>query len=298
MSPVPGRLLVLGAGTMGSQIAQQAALCGVEVALVDSDGGQLRRAAESNRGHLERRVAKDKLTAEAAESALARVSYSPDLGVAATCSWAIEAILEDETAKRRALAELDEQLPPEAGIATNSSNIGISRIAGATGRPQLCCNMHFFHPVLVVDLCEVMGGPDTASQTLDRAVAWAERIRRRPVRIRGELDGLVVNRVLGAASAEGFALLADGVAEADAIDTAARGGLGWPMGPFQLADFSGVDVIRHVRADRHGRTGDPRDAAAVQVLDRLIAAGRLGRKSGRGFYAYDTDPARPLPLPD
>ncbi|MFN2450989.1 MAG: 3-hydroxyacyl-CoA dehydrogenase family protein [Candidatus Dormibacteria bacterium] len=288
----------MGAGTMGSQIAQQAALQGIDVDLVDADAGQLRRAAESNRGHLERRVAKGGLRPEDAEAALDRVRPATELRVAAGCHWAIEAILEDESAKRRALAELDEQLPPDAGIATNSSNIAISRIAGATGRPQLCCNMHFFHPVLVVDLCEVMGGPDTAPETLDRAVAWAVRMQRHPLRIRGELDGLVVNRVLGAASAEGFSLLADGVAEPQAIDTAARSGLGWPMGPFQLADFSGVDVIRHVRADRSARSGDPRDAATVAVLDRLIAAGRLGRKSGRGFYAYDSTPPRALPLPD
>ena len=283
---------------MGSQIAQQAALHGVDVDLVDADPCQLRRAAESNRGHLDRRVAKGRLRREDADAALDRVRHARDLRVAAGCSWAIEAILEDESAKRRALADLDEQLPPGAGIATNSSNIAISRIAGATGRPQLCCNMHFFHPVLVVELCEVMGGPDTAPETLETAMAWAVRMQRRPLRIRGELDGLVVNRVLGAASAEGFSLLADGVAEPEAIDTAARSGLGWPMGPFQLADFSGVDVIRNVRADRAGRSGDPRDAATVAVLDRLIAAGRLGRKSGRGFYAYDSTPPRALPLPD
>jgi 3-hydroxybutyryl-CoA dehydrogenase len=292
------RLLVLGAGTMGSQIAQQAALHGIEVDLVDISADQLARAAEQNRRLLESRVAKGRLEAAEAEAALARVTTSDDLPASASRSdWAIEAVLEQLEPKRRAFAELDQHLPPHAGIATNSSNIVSSRLADATGRPELCCNMHFFHPVLVMDVCEVVRGPHTSEDTARRAVEWSRRMGRAPVLIEKEIDGFVVNRILGAASREAFTLLAGGIATPADIDAAARLGLNWRMGPFQLADFSGLDTVHDVRRDRYESSGSPGDLDTVEVLAQLIAEGRRGRKSGRGFYDYSTDPPTPLPVP-
>ncbi len=157
--------------------------------------------------------------------------------------------------KREVFRRLDACLPPDAGIATNSSNIVVSRLADATPRPQLCCNMHFFHPVLVMDLCEVVRGPQTAEDTVQRALAWSRRMGRTPILVEREIDGFIVNRVLGAASREAFTLLAEGVASVADIDTATRAGLNWPMGPFQLADFSGLDVVLGVRRDRLQREG-------------------------------------------
>jgi 3-hydroxybutyryl-CoA dehydrogenase len=299
MSDAGERLLVLGSGTMGSQIAQQAALCGVDVDLVDVSAEQLQRAVAQNRALLEKRVARGRLDAADAEAALARVSTSDDLpGAAARCQWAIEAIVERVDAKREAFAELDRHLPDGAGIATNSSNIVSSRLADATQRPQLCCNMHFFHPVLVMDVCEVVRGPHTSDDTARRAVEWCRRIGRTPVLIEREIDGFVVNRVLGAASREAFTLLTDGVASAEDIDAAVRHGLNWPMGPFQLADFSGLDTVLNVRRDRFEQSAQPGDRATVELLERLVADGRLGRKNGRGFYDYSTSPPAPLPLPE
>ena len=292
------RLLVLGAGTMGSQIAQQAALCGVEVVLVDISAEQLAKAADQNRRLLESRVAKGRLEAADAEAALGRVTTSDDLPAsAARCDWAIEAVLERLEAKRTAFAELDRHLPADAGIATNSSNIVSSRIADATGRPDMCCNMHFFHPVLVMDVCEVVRGPHTSADTARRAVEWSRRMGRSPVLIEKEVDGFVVNRILGAASREAFTLLANGVASPQDIDAAARLGLNWRMGPFQLADFSGLDTVHDVRRDRYEKSGASGDLDTVEVLAQLIAEGRRGRKSGRGFYDYSTDPPTPLPVP-
>jgi len=291
-------LLVLGAGTMGAQIAQQAALHGVEVSLVDVDESQLERAVTSNRGHLSRRVERGKLEAAEADAALRRVRVHTDLEPAAAgCTWAIEAIVEEEQAKREAFARLDRSMAPGAGIASNSSNIVVSRLASATKRPELCCNMHFFHPVLVMDLCEVVRGPKTTAETMQRAVAWSRRMGRTPVVIEREVDGFVVNRILGAYSREAFLLLADGVASVADIDPAARLGLNWPMGPFQLADLSGLDTVLGVRRDRMLREHQPGDEATVSILERMVAAGRLGRKSGVGFYDYSADPPQPVPLP-
>ena len=294
-----GRLLVLGAGTMGAQIAQQAALQGVDVHLVDVSAEQLERAAAGNRRLLEGRVAKGRIAAEDAEAALARVHTSGDLpAAAADSSWAIEAIVEQVDAKRRVFSELDRYLPEEAGIATNSSTIVSSRLASATRRADRVCNMHFFHPVLVMDVCEVVRNPQTSDDTVADAVAWCARMGRHAVVIEKEIDGFVVNRILGAASREAFTLLTGGFASFSDIDTAVRAGLNWPMGPFMLADFSGLDTVLNVRRDRASRGNDPGDRAAVELLEKLVGDGRLGRKAGRGFYDWSTKPPTPLSLPE
>jgi len=294
-----GRLLVVGAGTMGAQIAQQAALHGIDVALVDVNAEVLERAMTTNRQWLDRRVDKGKLGREEADAAARGVTAMTDLASAAAGSaWAIEAVVEVASVKREVFAALDAHLPATAGIATNSSNIVVSRLADATRRPELCCNMHFFHPVLVMDLCEVVRGPQTSDETCERAVAWSRRMGRTPIVVEKEIDGFIVNRILGSASREAFSLLQGGVASAEDIDVAVRKGLNWPMGPFQLADFSGLDTVLTIRRDRMERDHAPGDVATVAILERMVAAGRLGRKSGRGFYDYAVDPPTPLPLPD
>lgn len=294
-----GRLLVLGAGTMGAQIAQQAALHGVDVHLVDVSGEQLERGVAQNRRLLESRVAKGRMSAEDAEAALSRVRTSDDLpAVAGECGWAIEAIVEQVDAKRQAFSELDRYLGDQAGIATNSSTIVSSRLASATRRPERVCNMHFFHPVLVMDVCEVVRNPQTSDGTVEDAVDWCRRMGRRAVVIEKEIDGFVVNRILGAASREAFSLLTGGFASFSDIDVAVKAGLNWPMGPFMLADFSGLDTVLNVRRDRASRGNDPGDLATVELLEKLVADGRLGRKAGRGFYDWSTTPPTPLPLPE
>ena len=294
-----GRLLVVGAGTMGAQIAQQAALHGIDVALVDVNPDELQRAMASNRQLLDRRVEKGKLDRDAADAAARGVTAMSDLPLAASgAAWAIEAVVEVASVKREVFAALDANLPADAGIATNSSNIVVSRLADATRRPELCCNMHFFHPVLVMDLCEVVRGPQTSDETCARAVAWSRRMGRTPIVVEKEIDGFIVNRILGSASREAFSLLQAGVASAEDIDVAVRKGLNWPMGPFQLADFSGLETVLTIRRDRMERDHVPGDVATVAILERMVAAGRLGRKSARGFYDYAVDPPAPLPLPD
>jgi 3-hydroxybutyryl-CoA dehydrogenase len=280
------RLAVIGAGSMGAQIAQQAALWGVEVRLQDQSPEQLTKAVDSNRGHVMRRVEKGKLGLAEAEAALARVRTTTELAdAAAGADFVIEAVFEDLALKRAVFAELDQVASRDTVLASNSSTMGISKIADATARPERCVNMHFFYPVLVMDLVEVVRGPRTSDETVERAMGVAREIRRTPVLINREIDGFIVNRILHAATQEAYRLLDAGVASFEDIDTAVEKGLNWPMGPFRLGDFSGLDVTYNARMHMYRATGDERFRPSPQ-LEAKVKAGKLGRKTKEGWYTY------------
>ena len=280
------RLAVVGAGSMGAQIAQQAALHGVEVRLQDRSLEQMRKAVESNRGHVMRRVEKGKLARAEAEDALSRVRTTTDLAEAVDgADFVIEAVFEDMALKRTVFAELDQAAPPDAVLASNSSTMGISKLADATARPERCVNMHFFYPVLVMDLVEVVRGPQTSDDTVERAMEMARAMGRTAVLLNKEIDGFIVNRILHAATQEAYRLLDNGVAGFEDIDTAVEKGLNWPMGPFRLGDFSGLDVTYNARMHMYQATGDERLRPSPQ-LEAKVKAGKLGRKTGEGWYRY------------
>jgi 3-hydroxybutyryl-CoA dehydrogenase len=280
------KLAVIGAGSMGAQIAQQAALCGFEVKIYDKSQEQLQKAIDANRGHLMRRVEKGKLGQTDAERALSRVRTTADLSEAvAGADFVIEAVYEDLQLKRSVFAELDRAASQEAVLASNSSTMGISKIVDVTSRPERCVNMHFFYPVLVMDLVEVVRGPQTSDDTVERAMAMAKEMGRTPVLINKEIDGFIVNRVLHAATQEAYRLLDAGIAGFEDIDTAVEKGLNWPMGPFRLGDFSGLDVTYNARLHMYRTTGDERFRPSPQ-LEAKVKAGKLGRKSGEGWYTY------------
>jgi 3-hydroxybutyryl-CoA dehydrogenase len=280
------RLAVVGAGSMGAQIAQQAALHGVEVSLHDKSEDQLRKSAESNRGHLLRRVEKGKLAQADAEAALARVRTTTDLDDAVRdADVVIEAVFENLDVKRAVFAELDRLAPAGAILASNSSTMGISKIADATTRQESCVNMHFFHPVLVMDLVEIVRGPKTSERAVEGAMSLAREMGRTPVLINKEVDGFIVNRILHSATQEAYRLLDAGVASFEDIDTAVEKGLNWPLGPFRLGDFSGLDVTYNARLHMYRSTGDERFRPSPQ-LEAKVRAGKLGRKSGEGWYKY------------
>ena len=280
------RLAVIGAGSMGAQIAQQAALHGIDVTLQDQDPSQLNRARESNRGHLARRVEKGKLTQEEFDRAIDLVRTTTDLRAAAEHSdIVIEAVFEDLDVKRLVFRELDAAAPEPAVLASNSSTIGISKLADVTSRPDRCINMHFFYPVLVMDLVEIVRGPQTSDETVERANALAREMGRTPVLLNREIDGFIVNRILHAATQEAYRLLDAGVASFEDIDTAVEKGLNWPMGPFRLGDFSGLDVTYNARLHMYRSTGDERYRPSPQ-LEAKVKQGKLGRKSGEGWYRY------------
>lgn len=282
------RVLVIGAGTMGSQIALQTALSGrYEVTLVDSAPAQLERAEQQNRKLVDRSVEKGRLTRDAADSALARIVVSADLAAAApTADIAIEAVVEKFEAKQEVFEALGEHASKDAILASNSSTIAISRLADYSNHPERCCNMHFFHPVTVMQLCEVVRGPKTSQETVDTAMRFVTSIDRTPVLLQKEIWGFIVNRILFAASEEAMRLLEGGYASAEDIDIAVQKGLNWPMGPFHLLDFSGLDIFYGALKDRH-RQGEGDDAP--EVLTKLVEQGHLGRKSGRGFFDYPQD---------
>jgi 3-hydroxybutyryl-CoA dehydrogenase len=279
-------LAVIGAGSMGAQIAQQAALYGIEVILQDQDQAQLRKARDSNEGHLARRVEKGKLSPEDMDAALGGVQVTTDLHEAVErADFVIEAVFEDIEVKRSIFKSLDDVAPPAAVLASNSSTMGISKIADVTHRPDRCLNMHFFYPVLVMDLVEIVRGPQTSDETVDRAMALASAMGRTPVLIHKEIDGFIVNRILHAATQEAYRLLDAGVASFEDIDIAVEKGLNWPLGPFRLGDFSGLDVTYNARLHMYRTTGDERYKPSPQ-LEAKVRAGKLGRKSGEGWYRY------------
>ncbi len=280
------RVLVVGAGTMGSQIALQTALSGRhDVTLVDTVAGQLERARAQNRKLVDRSVEKGRLTSEAADQALAHITESSDLATsAAGADLVIEAVIESFDAKRSVFEALGKHARTGAILASNSSTIAISRLAEVSGRPELCCNMHFFHPVTVMQLCEVVRGPKTSDETVEAAMEFVRGIGRTPVLLKKEIWGFIVNRILFAASEEAMRLLEGGYASAEDIDIAVQKGLNWPMGPFHLLDFSGLDIFYGAMQDRHRLGEGPQPPA---VLRKLVEQGRLGKKTGKGFFEYD-----------
>jgi 3-hydroxybutyryl-CoA dehydrogenase len=279
-------LAVIGAGSMGAQIAQQAALHGVEARLQDKSAEQLQRAVDLNRGHLMRRVEKGKLDQRQAEESLSRVRTTANLAEAvADADFVIEAVFEELGLKRAVFAALDQAAPPDAILASNSSTMGISKIADVVARPERCVNMHFFFPVLVMDLVEVVRGPHTSDETVQSAMAMATEMGRTAVLINKEIDGFIVNRILHAATQEAYRLFDAGVAGFEDIDTAVEKGLNWPMGPFRLGDFSGLDVTYNARLHMYRTTGEERFRPSPQ-LEAKVKAGKLGRKTKEGWYTY------------
>jgi 3-hydroxybutyryl-CoA dehydrogenase len=280
------RLAVVGGGFMGSQIATQAALHGIDVRLQDVSEEQLEKSMELNRGHLRRRVDKGRMSESDLEDTLARIRTTTDLALSVTdAEVVIEAIVEDLGVKRDVFAQLGALAPPEAILASNSSTIVISKLADVTGRPQQCANMHFFSPVLVMELCEVVMGPETSETTAERCLELVREMGRTPVLLRKEVDGFVVNRILHAATQEAYRLLDAGVADYQDIDLAVEKGLNWPLGPFRLGDFTGLDVTYNARKHIYETTGNPAYKPSERLREK-VEKGELGRKTGKGWYDY------------
>jgi 3-hydroxybutyryl-CoA dehydrogenase len=279
------KLGVLGAGTMGSGIAHTAAQAGFEVYVYDTKEGQVDRALDGIRQRLDRAVAQGKESAEAAAATLARIHPVSDLAAFEQVEAAIEAVVEVMAVKKDAFAELDRRLPPGALLASNTSSFSITELAQSTRRRDRVVGMHFFNPAPVMKLVEVVRGEDTSDETVAEARELAHRMGKETVVVQKDTPGFIVNRVLIPLFIEAIRILEEGIASAEDIDKAVKLGLNHPMGPLTLADLTGLDVDLNVMDYLFQETHDPRFAAPL-TLRRLVRAGRLGRKTGRGFYTY------------
>ena len=286
------QICVTGAGQMGAQIAIQAALHGYRVTLHDIQGEALQKAVDGNRKHLERRVAKGKMSTEDVTAVFDRLHTTTSLEEACReADFVIEAVVEILDVKKQVFEQLDTFCPPHTILATNSSYLGSSEIAPVTGRPEKVVNMHFFYPPLVMQLVEVVKGAQTSDETVQLTAELAKAIGKQPVILHKELSGFLVNRILRALANEAYYLLENGVASFEDIDRACQLGLNHPMGPFMLGDFSGLDIGYEARLEKY-RNGDE-SMKPPAALERRVLRGDLGRKTGRGFYDYSTNPPTP-----
>jgi 3-hydroxybutyryl-CoA dehydrogenase len=284
-SPAIETIAVVGAGTMGAGIAQVAAEAGYRVVLIDRDDAAVARGRATIERNWQRAVEREKLTAAAVEAAVQRLRRSTRLADAAEAQLAIEAAFEDLEVKRAIFQELDASLPGEAILASNTSSISITALGSATRRPQRVVGMHFFNPVPVMRLVEVVQGHATAASTVGAVTQVAERLGKTPVVVQ-DYPGFVSNRVLMPMINEAVFCLQEGVARREAIDQVMQLGMAHPMGPLALADLIGLDVCLAILEVLQRDLGEDKYRPAP-LLRRLVAAGRLGRKSGEGFYSYE-----------
>lgn len=281
------KIAVIGAGNMGHQIAVCAALAGFQVHCTDTNPDILNKAMQFADNYLKERVIKGKLTEEAAQQASKNLVFTPSVKTAAEdADLVIEAIIEKLDIKRTLFAELDKICPAHTILATNSSYIVSSKIADATARPDKVCNMHFFNPALVMKLVEVVQGNHVSDETVEAVMNVAKKMSKTPVLLHKEIYGFLVNRFLQATRQEALKLLDMGVASYEDIDTAVKNGLGYPMGPFELLDLTGVDLAYHVGMEKYRESGDPADRPSPTVVEKYTK-GEWGKKVGKGFYDYE-----------
>jgi 3-hydroxybutyryl-CoA dehydrogenase len=283
-------VLVCGAGLMGHGIAQACAAAGRHVFLYEPDRARAEAGIERITASLDRAVANERLSAEERATTLKRIDVADSLGAAAAqAELVIEAVFEDEQVKTDLLGELDSRAAESAIFATNTSSISITRLAAATSpqRRPLFIGMHFFSPVPVMPLVELIRGLETSDETEARARAFAGELGKQVIAAR-DRPGFVVNRILMPFLGEAMNAFDEGLSSAEEIDAGVRLGLRHPMGPLELADFIGLDVCLHIFEVLHQGFGDPR-FAPPPVLRQLVDSGHLGQKSGRGFYRYPRD---------
>lgn len=281
-----GKLLVVGAGLMGAGIAQVAAVAGYDVILQDLSGDALGRGRRQIEDSLARFEARGRIAAEARAEAIERIVTTTDLDAAAAADLVVEAVFEEVELKRDVFRKLDKLAPEGAMLATNTSAIPITAIAAATGRPESVVGTHFFSPVPMMALCELVRGRRTSDQTLDRAKQFAESCGKTTVVVQRDIAGFVTTRIIAAVGMEAARLLEQGVISAEDLDTACRLGFGWAMGPLATFDLTGVDVLYQAAMNIYRGTRDPKFLPPESVA-RMVEAGDLGRKTGRGFYEYE-----------
>jgi 3-hydroxybutyryl-CoA dehydrogenase len=275
---------VLGAGTMGNGVAHVFARAGYNVILRDVEQRFLERGLETITKNLEREVKKEKITAAEKAATVARIEPTLDMSRLASADFAVEAVPEQIGLKVQVLKAADAALRPEVILATNTSSISISKLAGEISRPEKFIGMHFFNPVPLMALVEVIRGRATSDETFQTTMLLCEKLGKKPVGV-NDAPGFVSNRVLMPMINEAALAVMEGVATPEAVDAVMKLGMNHPMGPLELADLIGLDVCVDIMDVLHRGFGDAK-YAACPLLKAHVAAGRLGRKSGQGFYKY------------
>jgi len=284
MTPSSDRIAVLGAGQMGNGIAHVFAQAGFPVTMIDISRDALARGKDTISRNLDRQVKKGSVTADEKDKILDRVGTAESLDGVSGATVVIEAVTEQRDLKFKIFNDIDRLAPAGAILASNTSSISITEIAGRTKRPELVIGMHFMNPVPVMQLVEVIRGLATSDETTRRTVDLAKAVGKTPVEA-NDYPGFIANRILMPMINEACFALMEGVGTRDAIDTVMKLGMNHPMGPLQLADFIGLDTCLAILEVLHEGLGDPK-YRPCPLLRKYVASGWLGKKSGRGFYAY------------
>ncbi len=280
------RVAVIGAGTMGHGIAQVCAMAGYRVSLHDPFPGAVEKALASVAQNLGKGVERGKVSAADAEAARARLTAAADLREAvADAGLVIEAVPERMELKTELFASLDALTPADAILATNTSSLSVARIAAATGRPGRVVGLHFFNPVHIMKLLEVVRGPETSQETVDASLAFARRLGKEPILVT-DTPGFASSRLGIVLGLEAMRMVEQGVASPEDIDRAMELGYNHPVGPLKLTDMVGLDVRLGIAEYLHSELGEDQ-YRAPDILRRMVEEGRLGRKAGRGFYDWE-----------
>jgi 3-hydroxybutyryl-CoA dehydrogenase len=285
MTAAISRLGVVGAGFMGSGIAESAARAGLRVLVHEPEEAPLDHSRSQIASSVERAVSRGKLDTAQAKALIERITYSTDLESLAGSDLVIEAVVEDEAVKSRVFRALDEIMPAEAILASNTSSIPIAGLAAATRRADRVLGLHFFSPVPVMRLVEIVQGLDTADETVQRAEAFVEAIGKQPIRTK-DRSGFIVNMLLVPYLMAAVRMYSEGFASREDIDHGMKLGAGHPMGPLELCDFIGLDVLYAVCDSLYEEFKLP-EYAPPPLMKRMVVSGHLGRKTGRGFYEYE-----------
>ncbi len=280
-----GRLAVIGSGLMGSGIAQVSAQAGWQVTMRDIDDASLNRGTAAIRDSLTRFASKGKIAEEDVEATLGRITTTTDLDAVADADVVVEAIYEKLEAKHEVFRALDKLCKPGAVLGTNTSALPVTSIAAVTGRPESVVGIHFFSPVPMMKLVELVRGYQTSDETLATARNFAEEVGKTCVEVKRDVAGFVSNRLFSVLLVEAIQLVESGVVSAADLDTVMKLGFGHSMGPLATIDLTGLDVMLHVASNIYHDTGNAK-FFPPELLQRMVAAGDLGRKSGKGFYAY------------
>lgn len=280
------KIFVLGAGTMGAGIVQAFAQKGYEVIVRDIKDEFVERGLAGINKNLSKLVSKGKITEEAKEDILSRISGTTDMNLAVDCDLVVEAAIENMKIKKEIFAELDKICKPETILASNTSSLSITEVASATSRPEKVIGMHFFNPAPVMKLVEIIRGMATSQETFDAVKELSLAIGKDPVEV-VEAPGFVVNRILIPMINEASFILQEGIASVEDIDTAMKFGANHPMGPLALGDLIGLDVCLAIMDVLYNETGDTKYRAS-STLRKYVRAGWLGRKTGKGFYNYNS----------